>query len=52
MTLVSGGISMMMGFGLGSALGILGVLGPVGLGLMAATGAGLGSAGGLKGFRR
>ena len=51
MTLVSGGISMMMGFGLGSALGIIGVLGPVGLGLMAATGAGLGSAGGLKGFR-
>lgn len=51
MTLVSGGISMMVSFGIGSALGIAGVLGPVGLGLLVATGAGLGGAGGLTGFR-
>lgn len=51
MTLVSGGISMMVSVGIGAALGIAGVLGPVGLGLLVATGGGLGCAGGLKGFR-
>lgn len=48
MTVMSGGISMM----LATAVGVgLGVLGPVGTGILVAAGGGLGGAAGLSGFR-
>ncbi|HKJ02953.1 MAG TPA: hypothetical protein VJ997_10875 [Longimicrobiales bacterium] len=48
MTAVSGGIALMASFAVGA---LSGLLGPVGMGLLVATGGGLGTAGGLAGFR-
>jgi hypothetical protein len=48
MAILSGGITLFLAGSIGSSLGFLG---PVGIGILAATGGGLGSAAGLFGFR-